>query len=463
MLTKNNAYRDRESGTDHVASRRIQQMWVLLSALFVRFLGGISTVAFGVVSVTLNGEEFQNSVVPLDVILNAWAEGQLGSPNVTVHWKRVPHSVPLSKLNATLLSSSSETEPTHRLQISGDDFELYSWRLPPPQIPQGRDFDVTREVFDNLPERSLSSYAFLLKSHFGVPPPSVEFQEFVRQFSGGLLNDYWLPEEKMYPRATLHRLPEYGSDNWALLRFETDENEQCASLDSFAALLAFRPTLTSLFAFSASNCNANVSPTYVCGESCLGIVEVDPITNNSRHWFVSEKSPYTLYRFVGKTKTQGVLVDLHWDGSGDTSEIAGWEICQFHMDDTPVQYWGKSVVTKMDRHSFSDSPIQQIIDLGPGTWVMDYREDKQYLVSANGAKRLILPEELAWLPLQPELAESESGQVSRLIASKIWWRKTWGFFSIYKLLAVLIGVYLIGSYAIYFRKHRRSLGSIGRA
>jgi len=405
-------------------------------------------------SVAIQAEERRSTDAgPVEAVLSGWLKRESEYSTVTLKWRNLPTSETLSKLNAAVTSSIPEFQNTHEMDISLGDFAFKSWQLPPLQIERGRDFNIAREVFDEMPERSLSPYAYLLKSHFGIPVPKVSFQRIVREFVSGELNDSWLGDEHNYSRATLQKVPEYGADDWALLQLDTDDNLKCASLDSIAALMAFRPTVSQLFPFHRENCHIDSKSVYVSGTDCIRISEIDPLTNNSRVWFVSSTNPQRLCRFMGQTTTQGVLIDFHWKTVGSSPEVAGWEFCFFHKEDTPLQYWGKSEVIAMNTPTGPISPSITITDFPVGTWVIDERQDNQYLVMPDKTKRLILREELAWLPLQAELAQTQTGQVSQLICSKIWRRKIWSRVIYYFILAAFFstctwGVFVLRRYKL---------------
>ena len=247
-----------------------------------------------------------------------------------------------------------------------------------------------------------------------------EFQEphrFSRTFDGHELRDNWHPSGTFYPRVTIHKPLQRGSQAWALLTSEPDSSHQIDSLILAAAMLALDP-LNQAIVGSNVNYMENRSTTRIAGALCHTLRETgDGETPATRTLYVDASRDFVVRRFVGVFGDRRTQIDIQY--RDDLSPISWTVMSHQTSDDQPVRAWARMSVTV--ERAPSRLPVLSIPDIEDGSWVVDDKRSTQYLVRGN-KKRTVGEEDLIWQPSYTDLLNTDPGGVRQLLAARGRWR-----------------------------------------
>ncbi|MBL8851140.1 MAG: hypothetical protein JNG89_15780, partial [Planctomycetaceae bacterium] len=339
----------------------------------------------------------------VQTVLASWKERAQQRPAIELQWRRGPRSdsdrFARSDAEWVVADQTGDNAAEATLRIDGNRY-IYTGRRSAAG-PHGYDAaqvkSITASIGTAYPERLGAPYTRALLNHFAdATAEQRQSQQFLRSFDGDQLRDFWTADGDAYPRAVLYTLPEYGSADWACFCLEQDPNEQLQTLELVAALLAICP-LHAALGIRTEHLRI-IGTASIDGAPCTVLSESSAISDAATRTLFVDQERCVVRRYIGGASAAGVQIDIaYFDDVADGTVPKSWIVLKFATADRPVQQYVRAIVAKCAiAGSLPDAQLTS--ELQAGTWVVDQPEQQSYLIRERGARRVITPEELRWLP-----------------------------------------------------------------
>lgn len=282
-------------------------------------------------------------------------------------------------------------------------------------------------VTELFPERKQNPYCDALYSHFADRKMARrDVRSFLCFFDGTNARGLYPSSAGAYARGLVYKqLGMLRTNSIPLLPTEISNELQDLSL--CAAIAALHPAHPAL-GIRLEECDVVNEPVLADGDPCVVLKEaIRDETEQRRTVWLDRKRDLAVRRVLIDAPHGNSQIDVRYrdDGHMGTVPVEWFVSCRGKDAATgPRLYASHVIVTRLepcgeltDHETAADFPV--------GTWVIDDRAGKQYIVRENGEHRDVHENEANWLPTYAELAATEPGQVGTLVEAQIQREQYW--------------------------------------